>query len=61
MIQGLYHWGGHAITLDSVVATQDSITKIIKEQEGSEGKAKGIGARTTTIKRKSTRMPATND
>ena len=31
-IQGLFHWGGQAITVDSVVATQDSITKIIREQ-----------------------------
>ena len=31
VIQGLFHWGGQAITVDSVVATQDSITKIIKE------------------------------
>ena len=30
-IQGLFHWGGQSITVDSVVATQDSITKIIKE------------------------------
>ena len=28
---------------------------------GSEGQTKGIGARTMMIKRKSTRMPATND
>ena len=30
-IQGLFHWGGQAITVDSVVATQDLITEIIKE------------------------------
>ena len=30
-IQGLFHWGGQAITVDSIVATQDLITKIIKE------------------------------
>ena len=30
-IQGLFHWGGQAITVDSVVATQDSITEIIRE------------------------------
>ena len=30
-IQGLFHWGGQAITVDSVVATQDSIAKIIRE------------------------------
>ena len=32
-IQGLFHWGGQSITVDSVVATQDLITKIIKELE----------------------------
>ena len=30
-MQGLFHWGGQAITVDSVVATQDSIAKIIRE------------------------------
>ena len=30
-IQGLFHLGGQSMTVDSVVATQDSITKIIKE------------------------------
>ena len=32
VIQGLFYWGGQAIMVDSVVATQDSITKIIREQ-----------------------------
>ena len=32
-VQGLFHWGGQSIIVDSVVATQDSITEIIKEQE----------------------------
>ena len=31
VIQGLFHWGSQAITVDSVVVTQDSITKIIRE------------------------------
>ena len=30
-IQGLFHWGGQAVTVDSIVATQDSITEIVKE------------------------------
>ena len=30
VIQGLLHWGGQSIMIDSVVATQDLITKIIK-------------------------------
>ena len=59
-IQGLFHWGGQSIMVDSVVATQDSITKIIKEQE-VQRKTKRIGMRTMKIKRKSTRMPATDD
>ena len=33
VIQGLFHWGGQTVTVDSVVATQDSITEIVKEQE----------------------------
>ena len=32
-IQGLFHWGGQSVMVDSVVATQDSITEIIKEWE----------------------------
>ena len=30
-VQGLFHWAGQSITVDSVAATQDSITEIIKE------------------------------
>ena len=41
-IQGLFHWGGQAITVDSVVATQDSITEIIKEQEVQGEKQKEL-------------------
>ena len=41
-IQGLFHWGGQSITVDSVVATQDSITKIIKEQEIQREKQKEL-------------------
>ena len=65
VIQGLFHWGGQAITVDSVVVTQDSITEIIREQgfkgTNSKEQTEGIGARTMMTKRKSTRMPATND
>ena len=42
VIQGLFHWGGQSITLDSVVATQDPITKIIKEQEIQREKQKEL-------------------
>ena len=31
VIQGLFHWGGQTVTVDSVVAIQDSITEIVKE------------------------------
>ena len=41
-IQGLFHWGGQSITVDSVVATQDSITKIIKEWEVQREKQKEL-------------------
>ena len=30
-VQGLFHGGGQSITVDSDVATQDSITEIIQE------------------------------
>ena len=30
-IQGLFHWGGQAVTVDSIMATQDLITEIVKE------------------------------
>ena len=30
-IQGLFHWGGQAVTVDSIVAVQDSISGIVKE------------------------------
>ena len=33
VIQGLFHWGGQTVIVDSVMATQDLITKIVKEQE----------------------------
>ena len=42
MIQGLFHWGGQLTTVDSVVATQDSITEIIKEQEIQREKQKEL-------------------
>ena len=41
-IQGLFHWGGQSITVDSVVATQDSINKIIKEWEIQREKQKEL-------------------
>ena len=30
-IQGLFHWGGQAVTVNSVVASQDLISGIVKE------------------------------
>ena len=30
-IQGLFHWGGQAVTVNSLVASQDSISGIVKE------------------------------
>ena len=42
VIQGLFHWGSQAITVDSVVATQDLITEIIKEQEVQREKQKEL-------------------
>ena len=42
MIQGLFHWGGQSIMVDSAVATQDLITKIIKEWEVQREKQKEL-------------------
>ena len=42
VIQGLFHWGGQSITVDSVVATQNSITEIIKEWEIQREKQKEL-------------------
>ena len=33
VIQGLFHWGGQSVTVNSVVAAQDSISEIIRERE----------------------------
>ena len=41
-IQGLFHSGGQAVTVDSVVATQDSIIEIVKEQEVQREKQKEL-------------------
>ena len=41
-IQGLFHWGVQSIAADSVVATQDSITEIIKERENQREKQKEL-------------------
>ena len=41
-IQGLFHWGGQSITVDGVVATQDSISEIIKEWEIQREKQKEL-------------------
>ena len=42
VIQGLFHWGGQTVTVDSVVATQDSITEIVKEREVRREKQKEL-------------------
>ena len=42
VIQGLFYWGGQSITVDSVMATQDSITEIIKEWEIQREKQKEL-------------------
>ena len=41
-IQGLFQWGGQSIMEESVVATQDSITEVIKEQEIQRAKPKEL-------------------
>ena len=41
-IQGLFHWGGKAVTVDSFVAVQDSISGIVKEREIQREKQKRL-------------------
>ena len=41
-IQGLFHCGGQSIMVDSVVATQDLITEIIREWEVHREKQKEL-------------------
>ena len=59
-IQGLFQWGGQTVTVDSIVAIQDSITEIIKEREIQREKQR-VRARTMTIERKSTRVSTADD
>ena len=42
VIQGLFHWGGQAVMVDSIMATQDSITEIVKEREVQMEKQKEL-------------------
>ena len=42
VIQGLFHWGGQSIMVNSVVATQDLITEIIKDWEVQKEKQKEL-------------------
>ena len=42
VIQGLFHWGGQAVTVNSIVASQDSISGIVKEQEIQREKQKEL-------------------
>ena len=37
-IQGLFHWRGQAVTVDCIVAVQDSISGIVKEYRGRNKK-----------------------
>ena len=63
-MQGLFHWGGQSITIDSVVATQDSITEIHiqhKRVRSPERETEGSGVRTSMNEGESTRMSTTED
>ena len=42
VIQGLFHWGGQAVTVNSIVAIHDSISGIVKEQETQREKPKEL-------------------
>ena len=41
-VQGLFHWGGQAITVDSIIAVPDSISGIVKEWEIQREKQKWL-------------------
>ena len=41
-IQGLFHWGGQAVTVDCIVAVPYSISGIVKEQEIQREKQKWL-------------------
>ena len=41
-IQGLFHWGGQAVTVDSIVAVSDLISGIVQEQEIQREKQKWL-------------------
>ena len=58
-VQGLFHWGGQSIAVGSIVATQDSITEIIKEPS-PERETEGTGVRTSMNEGGSTRMSTTD-
>ena len=60
-VQGLFHWEGQSIMVDSVVATQDSITEIIKRARSPERETEGTGVRTSMNEEGSTRMSTTDD
>ena len=42
VIQELFYWGGQTVTVDGVVATQDSIIEIVKGWEVQRGKEKEL-------------------
>ena len=41
-IQGLFHWGGQTVTVDSIVTVSDSMSGIVKEQEIQREKQKWL-------------------
>ena len=61
VIQGLFHWGGQTVTVDSVVATQDSVTEIVKEWEVHREKQKELEQEQWRLREKSMRMSTADD
>ena len=43
VMQGLFHWGGQTVAVNSIVASQDSISGIMKEREIQREKQKELG------------------
>ena len=60
-VQGLFRWGGQSITVDSIVATQDSITEKIKEQEVQREEQKQLEREHKMNEGGSTRKSTTDD
>ena len=60
-IQGLVHWGGQAVTVDSIVCSLRFDNRDCERARDTEGETKAVRTRATMIERKSTDVSTTND